>query len=77
MHDLKKYRKFPHFLNLHKEMFTTLPEWTNLAAREMLTVNGIPKKEKQAMIWREFRQRISLLNCLRLLKDAWRSVHGE
>ncbi len=77
MHDLKKYRKFPHFLNLHKEMFTTLPEWTNLAAREMLTVNGIPKKKKQAMIWREFRQRISLLNCLRLLKDAWRSVHGE
>jgi electron transfer flavoprotein-quinone oxidoreductase len=77
MHDLKKYQKFPHFLNLHKEMFTTLPEWTNLAARETLTVNGIPKKEKQAMIWREFRQRISLLNCLRLLKDAWRSVHGE
>lgn len=74
--DLKKYRRFNHFLNAHKEIFSTLPEWSNLAAREMLTVNGIPKKDKQVMIWKEFRKRISLINCLKLLKDGWRSING-
>jgi electron transfer flavoprotein-quinone oxidoreductase len=72
--DLKKYRRLGPFLHTHPELFTTLPELTSLAAREMLTVNGVPKKEKQKAIWRGFRNRISLLRFIRLLWDGWRSV---
>jgi electron transfer flavoprotein-quinone oxidoreductase len=72
--DLKKYRRFGRFLRTHTELFTTLPRWTRFAARQMLTVNGLPKKEKQKRVWREFRTRISLLTFLRLLWDGWRSV---
>lgn len=72
--DLKKYRRFGPFLRKHHEIFTTLPDAANLAAREMLTVNGVPKKVKQKNIWREFKKRISLIGFLRLLWDGWRSV---
>ncbi|MBM4334016.1 MAG: FAD-dependent oxidoreductase [Deltaproteobacteria bacterium] len=72
--DLKKYRKFGRFLHTHEEIFTTLPAWTSLAAREMLTVNGVPKKDKQKALWREFRNRTSLLRVLKLLWEGWRGV---
>jgi len=72
--DLKKYRRFGGFLLTHKEIFTTLPALTSLAGREMLTVNGVSKKEKQRAIWREFQRGISLFSFLRLLWDGWRSV---
>ncbi len=72
--DLKKYRRFGPYRRRYKEIFSTLPEWTTFAAREMLTVNGISKKEKQKFIWREFRDRISLKRFLRLVGGGWRSV---
>ena len=72
--DLKKYRRFGQFLHTHSELFTTLPELASLAAREMLTVNGVPKREKQKTIFRAFRTGFSLLRFLRLLWDGWRSV---
>jgi electron transfer flavoprotein-quinone oxidoreductase len=72
--DLKKYRRFGKFLHTHPELFTTLPGLASLAAREMVTVNGVPKKEKQRAIWGEFRKQISLVSFLRLLRDAWRST---
>jgi electron transfer flavoprotein-quinone oxidoreductase len=72
--DLKKYRRFPSFLENHKELFTSLPHLTGLAAREMLTVSGIPKKTKQRQIWKTIREGISPLELLRLAWDAWRSV---
>jgi electron transfer flavoprotein-quinone oxidoreductase len=72
--DLKKYRRFGQFLHTHPELFTSLPRWTSLAAREMLTVNGVPKREKQKAIWQEFRRRFSLISLLRLLRDGWRSI---
>ena len=72
--DLKKYRRFGRFLHTHPELFTTLPEWASLAAREMLTVNGVPKREKQKTIFRGFRTGFSLLRFLRLMWDGWRSV---
>ena len=61
-------------MHTHPELFTTLPELASLAAREMLTVNGVPKKEKQKAIWREFRTQVSLVSFLRLLRDGWRSI---
>ncbi len=72
--DLRKYRRFGPFLQQHHEMFTTLPQLAALAAREMLTVNGVPKREKQRAIWEKVRSRLSLLSLGRLLWDGWRSV---
>lgn len=72
--DMAKYRRFPHFLQEHKELFTTLPGLASLAAREMLTVNGIPKKAKQRTIWEAFLRKMSFRQSLRFVWDAWRSV---
>ena len=72
--DLKKYRRFGPFLLGHHELFTTLPKLTSYAAREMLTVDGVPKKRKQQTIWREIRKHISRFRLLKLLWDGWRSV---
>jgi electron transfer flavoprotein-quinone oxidoreductase len=72
--DLKKYRRFGTFRLQHHEIFTTLPELASLAAREMLTVNGVPKKTKQKAIWKKVRETISPLKLLRLSWDGWRSV---
>jgi electron transfer flavoprotein-quinone oxidoreductase len=72
--DLKKYRRFNTFLQKHREIFTTLPEGFSFAAREMLTVNGVPKKEKQKIIWRNLRKNHSLTNLLCLCWDAMRSL---
>jgi electron transfer flavoprotein-quinone oxidoreductase len=72
--DMAKYRRFPRFMETHKELFTTLPGLASLAAREMLTVNGVSKKEKQRIIWEACRRKISFRQTLRLVWDAWRSV---
>ena len=72
--DLKKYRKFGRFLHTHPDLFTTLPELASRAGREMLTVNNLPKREKQKTIWQEFRSRLPFMRFLRLIWDGWRSV---
>lgn len=72
--DMEKYRRFPGFLAEHEEIFRTLPELTAYAAREILSVDSIPKKEKQRIVWKAVRRRMSLLRLLRLAWDGWRSV---
>ncbi len=72
--DLKKYRNFGRFLATHPELFTSLPEWTSEAAREMIGVNGVSKKEKQKALWRNLRTQIPLMRLLRILWEGWRSV---
>jgi len=74
MRDLRKYRRFNDFRLNHHELFTTLPQVTAAAAREMLTVNGVPKKTKQQSIWKSIRQSISLLRLLGIIWKGWRSV---
>ena len=68
--DMKKYRKFGSFLYRHKEIFNQLPRHASLAGREMLTVNGVSKKEKQRLI----RRQMSIGRLLRLLWQGWRVV---
>jgi len=72
--DLEKYRRFGQFLETHPELFTSLPEWASQAAREILTVNGVPKKEKQKVLWNQLRAKISPMRLLRIFWDGWRSV---
>jgi electron transfer flavoprotein-quinone oxidoreductase len=72
--DMKKYRRFNSFLHRHGELFTTLPPAAGYAAREMLTVDGRTKREKQGWIWRRLRRDHTLLGLLRFVRDAARSV---
>lgn len=71
--DLKKYRHFPGFLDRHHELFTTLPRAAASAAREMIRVDGVPKKQKQKAIVRNLRHQMKPLQWLRLLWDGWRA----
>ena len=72
--DMKKYRRFGRFRYQHKEIYNQLPRLASFAAREMLTVNGISKKQKQKLIMQEVRKETSLFKLLRLLWQGWRSV---
>lgn len=72
--DMKKYRNFGKFQHNNKEIYTYLPQIASFAAREMLTVNGIGKKQKQKIIMQQIRSKTSLFKLLRLLWRGWRSV---
>jgi electron transfer flavoprotein-quinone oxidoreductase len=72
--DLKKYRTWGAFLEANPEIFTSLAAWSGEAAREIITVNGIPKKEKQRALWESLHSRISIPRLLGILFDGWRSV---
>jgi electron transfer flavoprotein-quinone oxidoreductase len=72
--DMKKYQRLGRFLHRHKEIFNGLPALASLAAREMLTVDGKPKKKKQNLIWREIRRKMGIWRLLRLAWQGWRSV---
>lgn len=74
MKDLKKYRRFPGFLQKHEDIFNTLPDSLSMAARDMLTVDGVDKKTKQSRSWKMIRSKTSRLRLLRILFNAWRSV---
>ncbi len=75
MKDLKKYRRFPGFLEKHRqEIFGVFPALSGMAAREMLTVDGMDKKKKQSRIWRSIRKKMTIAGLIRIVFDAWRSV---
>jgi electron transfer flavoprotein-quinone oxidoreductase len=74
MADLRKYRGFNAFRFRHHELFTTLPPLAAYAARQMLTVDGTPKKQKQRTIWAKIRSEFSLFRLFRLLWKGWRAV---
>ncbi len=74
MADLRKYRGFNGFRLRHHELFTTLPEAAGDAARQMLTVDGTPKKLKQKAVRARILRDIPLFGLLRLLWAGWRSV---
>ncbi len=69
MKDLKKYADVPDFLHDNPHILNTYPTLLNQAAREMLIVDGVDKRAKQARILADVRERRSLLG---LLGDAYR-----
>jgi electron transfer flavoprotein-quinone oxidoreductase len=72
--DLKKYRRFNSFRLHHHELFTLLPRLSGLAAREMLTVDGVSKKAKQRAIWEKIKGEFPISKMLRIAWDGIRSV---
>ena len=74
MKDMKKYRGFGHFLYTNKVIFDRLPAAALMAGREMLTVDGIGKKQKQKLIMKQLKQQVSLWSLIKLLWRGWRAV---
>jgi electron transfer flavoprotein-quinone oxidoreductase len=74
MKDMQKYRNFPGFLYSTHQLFNELPQVAQVAAREMLTVNGVSKKEKQKTIMGEIRKKVGLLKLGRIAWNGWRAV---
>ncbi len=72
--DMQKYRNFPDFLYNTHQIFNELPQVAQLAAREMLTVNGVSKKEKQKTIMAGIRQKMGLVKIAKIAWNGWRSV---
>jgi electron transfer flavoprotein-quinone oxidoreductase len=72
--DMSKYRNFPDFLYETHQLFNELPQFAQFAGREMLTVNGIGKKQKQKIIMDEAKKKIGLMNLAKIALRGWRSV---
>ena len=69
MADLKKYQEVPDFLAEQSHFLNVYPRILGNAAREILTVDGDPKRAKQQKIMAELKGKRSLLG---LLGDAYR-----
>ncbi|MGB8706501.1 MAG: FAD-dependent oxidoreductase [Dehalococcoidia bacterium] len=74
MKDLRKYRKLGKFLYHHNEIFTQLPELASFGAREIITVNGVSKRDKEKSIIRKIRREMSIPRIFRLIWQAWRAI---
>ncbi len=72
--DLYKYRNMAPFFETHREFFGLYPDLLNEAAREMLTVDGVPKRRKQrAIFWGALKKRSPWRMAIDFFK-AWRSI---
>jgi electron transfer flavoprotein-quinone oxidoreductase len=74
MKDLRKYRRLSSFLYNHKELFTELPQLASYGAREIITVNGVTKQDKEKSILDEIRKDMSIPRIIRLMWQAWRAT---
>ncbi len=72
--DLRKYRNMARFFESHPEFFALYPELLNEAAREMLTVDGKPKRRKQREIFWDAMRRRKPWTMARDFFGAWRSI---
>ena len=72
--DLRKYRRLPDYIRRkQKEIFTIYPRLMNDAADEFLTIDGVPKKEKQKRIWSMVKKRKSLWAIVSDVYKGWRA----
>ncbi len=72
--DLRKYRDLPELAERRPDLFGAYAELANLMVHEMLTVDGVPKRDKQRRIWREVTRRKPLWNLARDLYEVWRAI---
>lgn len=73
MADLKKYANVPHLLDDNPHLLGVYPRVVGEAAREMLTVDGVAKRDKQKRILARLTQRRSLLGLLGDAYKMWRA----
>lgn len=72
--DLKKYKDTSHLFEKQPQYFNQYIPASNMAMREMLTVDGISKKDKQKHIARKILGSRSLYSVGKDLYQAWRAV---
>ncbi|MDW7675486.1 MAG: FAD-dependent oxidoreductase, partial [Bacillota bacterium] len=70
--DLHKYRHVGTFMEENPHFFTLYPRLANFAAQELLTVDNVPKREKQKRILAKVRQERSLWKISKDMFRAWR-----
>ena len=71
--DLKKYKNLPNHISNYSEFFSTYPEILNKAADEFLTIDGIPKKEKQRKIRKILTDKKSIWSMAKDMYKSWRA----
>lgn len=72
--DLQKYQHLPEFIDRHSELLGIYPDLVNQAVHEMLTVDGLSKREKQKKIWKDLTSRRPLWQLLRDGYQAWKVI---
>ena len=70
--DLKKYKDATHHFDKFPQYFEQYIPMMNRAASQMLTVDGMPKREKQKKIWRDIGPAKKKFKMARDLYRAWR-----
>jgi len=74
MEDLKKYKGLPDMLQKNERLLKKYPKVLNDAAFELLNVNGVSKKDKEKLIWKNMKQEIGLGNMVKDMLKIWRNV---
>lgn len=72
--DLRKYRNANQFFDENPHIFTLYPRLAAGVAERFATVDGVPKKEKQAAIWGMVRRERSGRKLVRDAYRAWRAL---
>ncbi len=72
--DLKKYKGLPDMLQKTERLLKKYPKVLNDAAYEILKVNGVPKKEKEKLIWKKMKQEIGLGHMVADMLKIWRNM---
>lgn len=72
--DLKKYKDTSHLFENQPQYFNEYIPAANMALREMLTVDGVSKKDKQKLIARRLLSDRSLYSMSKDIYQAWKAV---
>ncbi|WP_366923380.1 FAD-dependent oxidoreductase [Metallumcola ferriviriculae] len=70
--DLKKYQNVGVVMERNRHFFSFYPHAVNAALEEFLTVDSVPKKEKQQRIWNEVTSQRSKYEIIKDLYRGWR-----
>ncbi|MBI4321125.1 MAG: FAD-dependent monooxygenase [Chloroflexi bacterium] len=70
--DLKKYKGMSHFIETHPHFLTLYPQLANYVANELMTVDGVPKADKQKAIFKQVRSQRSLWQLGKDMFHLWR-----
>jgi len=74
LQDLRKYERLPELAARHPELLHVYPALLNEAAHEMLTVDGVSKREKQRRILRRLLAERPWWRLLRDAYEGWRAM---